>query len=90
MLTLKALLQCVRGGGEQINASVTITLNGGQAKTVQVTPENFDVVQLVSFDDVNPGGENVVEIKSEGQGNLMYQVAAATTCPGTAWRMPRR
>jgi hypothetical protein len=38
VLTLKALLQSVRGSGELTNATVTITLNGGQAKTLEITP----------------------------------------------------
>jgi uncharacterized protein YfaS (alpha-2-macroglobulin family) len=88
VLALKALIQSVRGGGEQVNASVTVTLNGGQAKTVQVTPKNFDVVQLLSFDDatpasqgVKPGAANQVEIKTTGQGSLMYQVASSYYLP---------
>jgi len=75
ILTLKALLQSVRAGAENVNANVTVTLNGGQTKTVQVTPENFDVVQLLTFSDVLPGAENVVGINVEGKGNLMYQVS---------------
>ena len=81
VLTLKALIQSVRGGGEKVNASVKVSLNGGQTKTVQVTPQNFDVVQLLSFDDVNPGSENRVEILTEGQGNLMYQVTSSYYLP---------
>ena len=81
VLSLKALIQSVRGSGEKVNASVTITLNGGQAKTIQVTPQNFDVVQLISFDDVRPGADNKVEIKTEGQGSLMYQVAGSYYLP---------
>ena len=81
ILALKALIQSVRGGGERVNATVTVTLNGGQARTLQVTPANFDVVQLISFDDVNPGAGNKVEIKAEGQGSLMYQVSGSYYLP---------
>jgi hypothetical protein len=89
VLALKALIQSVRGGGEKINATVTVTLNGSQSKTVRVTPENFDVVQLLSFDDVNPSADNKVELKSEGQGTLMYQVASSYYLPwGVLGRFP--
>lgn len=81
VLALKALIQSVRSGGEKVNASVTVTLNGGQTKTIKVTPENFDVVQLLSFDDITPGSDNKVEFKVEGQGNLMYQVASSYYLP---------
>jgi len=81
VLTLKALIESLRAGAENVNASVTISLNGGQTRTLQVTPENFDVVQLVSFDDINPGKENAVEIRVEGEGNLMYQVSGSYYLP---------
>jgi len=51
ILSLKALLQSVRTGAESVDASVTVTLNDGQEHTVTITPENFDVVQIVTFDD---------------------------------------
>jgi uncharacterized protein YfaS (alpha-2-macroglobulin family) len=81
VLSLKALIQSVRGSAEKVDAKVTLSLNGGQTRTLQVTPENFDVVQLVSFEDVNPGKENVVTIAIEGEGNLMYQVTGGYYLP---------
>ncbi len=77
VLSLKALLQSVRGNSEQTHSTVTITLNGGQTRTLSVTPENYDVVQMVSFDDVNPGRDNQVEIQTEGKGSLMYQITGS-------------
>ena len=84
ILSLKVLLQSVRSGAENVNADVTVTLNGGQAKQLQVTPENFDVVQLLKFDDINIGRENRVEIKVQGEGSLMYQVSGSYYLP---WQM---
>jgi uncharacterized protein YfaS (alpha-2-macroglobulin family) len=81
VLTLKALLQSVRTGEGNLQAEVTIHLNGGQTRTVSLTPENFDVVQLVQFDDVLPGADNRVTIEVEGQGNLMYQISGGYYIP---------
>ncbi len=81
VLSLKALVQNLHSGNESVNATVTVTLNGGQSRRVTVTPENFDVVQLLSFEDINPGAENKVEINVEGQGNLMYQVSGSYYLP---------
>jgi uncharacterized protein YfaS (alpha-2-macroglobulin family) len=75
VLSLKALIESVRAGEEDVNATVTITLNDGQSRQVEVTAGNFDVVQTISFDDINLGSENVIDIQVEGQGNLMYQIA---------------
>jgi hypothetical protein len=84
VLTLKALIQSVRSGAENVDARVTLSLNGGQQRTIQVNKDNFDVVQWVAFEDVNPGKENLVDIQAEGQGNLMYQVSAGYYLPWEA------
>ncbi|HNT75649.1 MAG TPA: alpha-2-macroglobulin family protein [Anaerolineae bacterium] len=81
VLTLKALIASVKSGAEDVDATVTVTLNGGQAKTVEVKPENFDVVQMLVFDDVPLGREASVEITLNGKGNLMYQVAGSYYLP---------
>lgn len=81
VLSLKALLESVRAGGEQVDAQVTITLNGGQSRTMQVTPENFDVVQLISFDDLSTATTNTVQIQMSGKGNLMYQISSSYYLP---------
>ena len=84
VLSLKALIQSVRLGAENVDADVTISLNGGQTRTLTVDQANFDVVQMVSFDDVNPGKDNTVAIRVEGQGNLMYQVSGGYYLPWQA------
>ncbi|MEW5869765.1 MAG: alpha-2-macroglobulin family protein [Chloroflexota bacterium] len=80
VLALKALIQSVRAGAEKVDAAVTITLNGGQQRTLRVNRENFDVVQLVAFEDANLG-QNVIDIQVQGEGNLMYQVSGSYYLP---------
>lgn len=84
VLSLKALIESVRSAAENVDATVTVTLNGGQTRTVEVTPENFDVVHLLAFDDLRPGADNLVEIRAEGEGNLMYQVSGSYYLPWEA------
>jgi uncharacterized protein YfaS (alpha-2-macroglobulin family) len=81
ILALKALIESVTAGSEEANAEVTISLNGGQVRTLQVTPETFDVVQMVSYEDVLPGANNVIDIDMQGEGNLMYQVVTSYYLP---------
>jgi uncharacterized protein YfaS (alpha-2-macroglobulin family) len=81
VLALKSLIQSVRAGAENVDANISVSLNGGQTRTLQVTSENFDVVQLISFDDINPGRENTIIISAEGEGNLMYQVTGGYYLP---------
>ncbi len=81
ILSLKALLRSVEKAGEAAEASVTVSLNGEAADPIHVTPETFDVVQLVTFSDRPFEGENRVEIAVEGEGDLMYQVTAEYYLP---------
>ncbi len=84
ILSLKVLIESVRTGAENVDAGVTVTFNGGQTKEISVTEDNFDVVQMLSFDDINIGRDNRVEISVEGEGSLMYQVAGSYYLP---WQM---
>ncbi|MEA3308390.1 MAG: alpha-2-macroglobulin family protein, partial [Chloroflexota bacterium] len=75
ILALKALLLSVTAGGEQSDAEVTVTVDGGRARTVTVTPENYDVVQILTFDDITPG-RHEIELVVVGEGALTAQVTA--------------
>ncbi len=81
VLALKALLQSVRAGAENIDARVQVSLNGGQEHELTVDAGNFDVVQLLAFDDIQPGSENTIAISAAGSGNLMYQVTGEYYLP---------
>ena len=81
VLSLKSLLESVKAGAEDMDATVTVRLNGGQERKVQVSRENFDVVQLLVFDDIRLGAANKVEIEVQGKGELMYQIAGSYYLP---------
>jgi uncharacterized protein YfaS (alpha-2-macroglobulin family) len=84
ILALKALLQSVRAGSENVDAAITVKLDDGQPRTVQVTRENFDVTQVLTFNDLPAGREHTAEISASGQGNLMYQIAGSYYLPWSA------
>jgi uncharacterized protein YfaS (alpha-2-macroglobulin family) len=81
VLTLKALLLSVRKGGEGADATVNVSLNGEQTDPVHIRPENWDVVQLVSFTDKPVVGDNRLRIDVEGEGNLMVQISTRYYLP---------
>lgn len=81
VLSLKALLLSTLQSAEDVDATVTVSLNGGQEKKFRITRENYDVVQMMSFDDVSPTAANQVQLAVEGKGNLMYQVAGSYYVP---------
>ena len=73
ILSLKSFITAAKKSAENLDATVTVVLNNGQTRTARVTADNFDVVQMITFDDVTLGS-NVVDIQVSGEGNLMYQV----------------
>jgi len=81
VLSLKALLESVRAGAENVDANVTLSLDGGQVHQLNVNRDNFDVVQVVRFDDVRPGAESTIGITVEGEGQMMYQISGSYYVP---------
>jgi uncharacterized protein YfaS (alpha-2-macroglobulin family) len=81
ILSLKALIESTQMRGEGINATVSVSLNDGQAYTLRVTPENFDVVQMVVFDDLQLEERNSLKISTSGEGSLMYQATGSYYLP---------
>jgi len=81
ILSLKALIESAKAGEPTEEVTVWVSLNGEEADPIQITPENFDVVQLVTFSDRAVEGDNVVRIEVEGKGNLMYQVTSRYYVP---------
>lgn len=81
IMSLKALLQSVRSGEQIVNSDVSVLLNSKEIGSFQITPQNYNVVQVISTADFEPGNENQVEFRSAGSGNLMYQVTAGYYLP---------
>ncbi len=81
ILALRALTESVLASGAATeDATIRVTFNGAQAKPIQITRENADVVQLVTFDDVSPGA-NRLALAVDGKGSLSYQVTASYYLP---------
>ena len=81
VLALKALLQSVRQKAEDAEGTVTVRLNDGPPQTLRVTPDNRDVVQLVTFSDVPAKADNTVQLSVEGKARMAYQVAGSYYVP---------
>lgn len=81
ILSLKALIEATtRAGIATGEGEVTVSLNGTPAKPIVITKETADVVHSLVFDDVR-FGDNTVEFRVEGSGNLLYQVTAEYYAP---------
>ncbi len=82
ILSLQTFIENAKQGSDDVDATITVKL-GGQERTVRVTQENFDVVQLVTFDDVSLG-QSELEISVAGDGRFMYQAAGSYYLPWDA------
>ncbi|MFN3761741.1 MAG: MG2 domain-containing protein [Anaerolineae bacterium] len=84
VLALKAfVLSLERGSERPAEGTVRVTLNGGAAQEVALTPETAGVVHTVYFDDV-PVGPNTVTLEASGETRgLLYQVTAVYYVPWT-------
>ena len=73
------------GTGSAIEAPVTIsvTLNGGAAQAVTLTPEALDALHALTFEDALLGAENTVHIQMQGPGaaHLTYQIVGRYYLP---------
>jgi uncharacterized protein YfaS (alpha-2-macroglobulin family) len=74
------LLSALQGGDAAATATVTVAVNGGAADPIALDESSAGVVHALYFDDVG-SGENRVTFQVEGEGRLMYQVAAEYYVP---------
>jgi uncharacterized protein YfaS (alpha-2-macroglobulin family) len=79
ILSLQNFIESAKVSSENIDATITVSL-GNQTRTVQATAENYDVMQVVTFDDVSLGA-NDLQISVEGEGRFMYQVTGSYYLP---------
>ncbi len=79
-MALKAFIESVRSGAEDTQAEVAITLDGGQNRTVQVTPKPSMWCSSSSMTMCLWGGTWWLRWRPEA-GNLMYQVTTSYFLP---------
>lgn len=90
IFALKALLESLADQTQDVNAQVTVLVNGQEAGTFKLTPENSDVLRQVDCKKLVRVGDNKVEVRFNGKGSSLYQISsyyyqpweAATRQPG--------
>jgi hypothetical protein len=81
ILALRALLASLKGSAEDIEARVTVGINGRDAKSFKITPENSDIMRLVDLKEFIKEGKNKVELGFEGKGSSLYEVVTKYYLP---------
>lgn len=83
ILALKAFTASLSSLTQDARGLVTLLLNGEPAESLEVTPDNADVFfQFDLSDRLDPAGANVVDLRFDGEGTLMYQVVWSHYVPG--------
>ena len=81
ILALRALVESVWATGETTNdATVRVSFNDAQAKSININKGNSGVVQIVTFDDVKPGN-NRITFNVDGKGSFAYQITSSYYLP---------
>jgi len=81
IMALRALLLASQKGSSDVRGSVEIMLNGRSAALLTLGPENNDLLHQFVLKDLDPKGENEVELRFKGKGSLGYQVAGQYFIP---------
>jgi hypothetical protein len=83
ILSLKALLLATQATGTAADpATVRVSLNKELTEEIVISPDQADVVHLVTFDQgFSPTGANRLQLEVEGGQNLMYQVTTSYYLP---------
>jgi len=70
VMAFKALMTAALMQGRDIDAEISILVDGEEIKKFIVNPENFDVFQMIEV----PSGTEKIELKFSGSGNVNYQI----------------
>jgi len=70
VMAFRALMSAAANAGRDIDATVNVIADGTELRSVEVNPQNFDVVQIIEI----PKGSSEVKLEMQGSGDLKYQL----------------
>ncbi|MGM0770452.1 MAG: alpha-2-macroglobulin family protein, partial [Halobacteriota archaeon] len=70
VMAFRALMKAAATAGRDMDASITVTVDGEELKNLRVTSENYDVVNIIEV----PEGVESINMTLEGSGELNYQL----------------
>jgi hypothetical protein len=78
---LKAMLLAMGKATSEINADLTVSINGKEAAKLRITPEDFDVTRQVDLKGMVQPGRNEIAIGFSGKGSALYQIVSIYYVP---------
>jgi uncharacterized protein YfaS (alpha-2-macroglobulin family) len=85
---LKTLLLALKQAAQEIDATVTVQINGKQAASFRITQADYDVVRQVDARQSIREGKNDVRIALDGKGSALYQIVAKYYIPWDQVKRP--
>ncbi|MHB0999369.1 MAG: alpha-2-macroglobulin family protein [Armatimonadota bacterium] len=79
--SLKALLMSLQNKTQDINAKVTVVVNGREAGKFTITPEDSDVLRQIDCKQFVKEGANTIRIEFDGKGSSLYQITGKYYLP---------
>jgi uncharacterized protein YfaS (alpha-2-macroglobulin family) len=74
IMALRAVLLSTEKGAADVRGTLQITLNGKPVRSLELTPDNNDLLHQYVFKNIDARGANNVAISFHGKGGLAYQV----------------
>jgi hypothetical protein len=81
IMALRAVLLASEIGTSDVRGSVEVVLNGKTVESLQLTPENNDLLHQFVLKGIEAKDANDVQIRFTGSGGLAYQVAGSYFVP---------
>jgi len=87
---LKTLLAALQTATQEIDATVTVEVNGKPAGEFRITRQDYEVVRQVDAKQLIHTGENDVTITLKGKGSAFYQIVSRYYLPWELVRPPKQ
>jgi uncharacterized protein YfaS (alpha-2-macroglobulin family) len=81
IIALRAMVMATQMSSADVHGSVQIVLNGKPVETLQLTPDNSDLLHQFVLKGVEEHEANAIEIRFDGTGGLAYQIAGRYFVP---------
>jgi len=87
IIVLRSLVASLGGVTEDVDAQITVAMNGEKVKDIRIDKGNADVVQQIDLTK-HLGESNTIEMSVKGEGNFMYELTRAYYIPWNALPRP--
>jgi hypothetical protein len=78
---MKAMVVALGSTTEEVDGTITISIDGENVSTIRITPADSDVMRLIDLKKHVHKGANNVTLRFEGDGSMLYQIVGRYYLP---------